>query len=158
MIKKFFKNSWVIGIGTGTISGFILLVLADWYNHTPILTSLKIGSVWLFENIVVLMNYDTKAWVYGLTIILIVASNRYLKHRRNQATLIPTVNNQIIDNDPSDIDNIPAHVLEQISNDAEKKHENRIEKEKCWHTLLINFTDRLGLGAGSIISYSMYMI
>lgn len=65
--KKIFSNNWVIGIGTGTVSGFIILALSDWFNKTPILTSFNILST-LF---LALMNSSLKLWWVLLAMLLL---------------------------------------------------------------------------------------
>jgi len=87
-IKTFFSNNWVVTIGGGTISGLLILIIVDFYNKTPILTSVK----WVFQHLVsfttLILNYQIKIWwlllLFLISYILIRIYSSYINSNTSE--------------------------------------------------------------------------
>lgn len=61
-IKGFFKNPWVITIGSTVIGGVLLSLVLDWIKEVDWLTTLKSVCNFVVNAIVLFLNFELKVW------------------------------------------------------------------------------------------------
>lgn len=79
-MKKFIKNTWILGIGTTVIGGVLLSFVMDWINKVDWLSTLKAVLHFIGNAIVSFLNFELKVWwVLVVFAILIAALLIYAK-------------------------------------------------------------------------------
>lgn len=71
-MRKFFKNSWILGIGTTVIGGVLLSFLLDWINGVDWLCTLKAAIGFIIKAIISFLNYELKVWWLLIAVALII--------------------------------------------------------------------------------------
>ena len=71
-MKKFVKNSWVLGIGTTVIGGVILSFILDWIKGVDWLSTLKVALKFIADTVISILNFEIKVWWLLVAIALIV--------------------------------------------------------------------------------------
>ena len=61
-MKKFFQNSWFIGIATGIIASFLSTLIIDIVKKISLLSTLKAVLVFVWKCIISFLNFDIKVW------------------------------------------------------------------------------------------------
>ena len=71
-MKKFFKNPWILGIGTTVIGGIALSFILDWIKGVDWLSTLKAVVNFIVNVIVTFLNFELKVWWILIAVALII--------------------------------------------------------------------------------------
>ena len=71
-MKKFFKNPWILGIGTTVIGGVLLSFILDWIKGVDWLSTLKSVVKFIGDVLITFLNFELKVWWVLISIALII--------------------------------------------------------------------------------------
>ena len=70
-MRKFLKNSWVLGIGTTVIGGVLLSFVLDWIKGVDWLSTLATVARFLVNTLITFLNFELKVWWVLIAVALV---------------------------------------------------------------------------------------